>query len=80
MISRLNASAPNSNIRSWIAQDPLKYISTLDIKRIRGFEPDSYDPKRDSILTDSALRGHLVESTVGAYLVRRAVADHFKAF
>lgn len=40
----------------------------------------SYGPDRESLLTDPARRGHLVESAVGAYLIRRSVADHFKVF
>lgn len=40
----------------------------------------SSGPQREALLTDPALRGHLVESAVGAYLVKRAVADHFEVF
>lgn len=38
----------------------------------------TYGPKRALLLSDPALRGHLVESAVGAYLLKRAAADHFK--
>ena len=40
----------------------------------------SYGPQRESLLTDPSMRGHLVESAVGAYLVKRAVSEHFKVF
>ena len=40
----------------------------------------SYGPQRDALLVDPSLRGHLVESAVGAYLVKRAVSDHFEVF
>ena len=35
---------------------------------------------RRSLLTDSALRGHLVESAVGAYLINRASLEGFSVF
>ncbi len=40
----------------------------------------SYGEGRESLLTDPALRGHLVESAVGASLVRRATSEHFEVF
>lgn len=38
----------------------------------------SYGPMRDSLLTDPDRRGHLVESAVGAYLLKRAVREGFE--
>lgn len=40
----------------------------------------SYGEGRASLLTDPSLRGRLVESAVGASLVKRAVSEHFKVF
>ena len=40
----------------------------------------TYGPGRNALLTDSAVRGHLVESAVGAYLTKRAKAENFKVF
>lgn len=40
----------------------------------------SYGPNRTSLLTDPSIRGHLVESAVGSYLVKRASAEHFNVF
>ncbi|WP_163201111.1 DUF4143 domain-containing protein [Bifidobacterium avesanii] len=36
-----------------------------------------YGPRRDLLLSDSNRHGHLVESAVGAYLLRRSVIDGF---
>lgn len=38
----------------------------------------SYGPTRDMLLTDHNKRGHLVESAVGAYLLRRSVSEGFE--
>lgn len=39
-----------------------------------------YGQYRTLLLTDPARRGHLVESAVGAYLIRRSRAEHFDVF
>jgi predicted AAA+ superfamily ATPase len=36
--------------------------------------------KREAFLTEPDLRGRLIESAVGAYLLARAAADHFEVF
>lgn len=36
--------------------------------------------KRSKLLTDSTLKGHLIESAVGAYLINRATAEGFSVF
>lgn len=38
----------------------------------------SYGPDRDLLLSDANRRGHLVESAVGAYLLRRSVQEGFE--
>lgn len=38
----------------------------------------SYGPGRDLLLTDAERRGHLVESAVGAYLLRRSAQEGFE--
>lgn len=38
----------------------------------------SYGPARDLLLADPERRGHLVESAVGAYLLRRSVSEGFE--
>lgn len=40
----------------------------------------SYGEGRESLLTDPSAKGHLVESTVGASLIKRSVSEHFKVF
>ena len=40
----------------------------------------SYGQYRDLLLTDPARRGHLVESAVGAYLIKRAKRDGFVVY
>ncbi|MCI1665941.1 MAG: ATP-binding protein [Atopobiaceae bacterium] len=40
----------------------------------------SYGMYRDFLLTDPERRGHLVESAVGAYLLRRSFAEGFQVF
>lgn len=40
----------------------------------------SYGEGRESLLTDPSSRGHLVESAVGASLIKRAISEHFKVF
>lgn len=37
----------------------------------------SYGRRRTRLLTDPDLKGHLVESAVGAYLINRSVAEDF---
>ena len=37
----------------------------------------AYGPYRDFLLTDPERKGHLVESAVGAYLLKRGLSDHF---
>lgn len=36
--------------------------------------------KRSKLLTDATLKGHLIESAVGAYLINRATAEEFSVF
>ena len=36
--------------------------------------------KRSKLLTDATLKGHLIESAVGAYLINRATAEGFSVF
>lgn len=38
----------------------------------------SYGPSRDLLLSDADRHGHLVESAVGAYLLRRSVQENFE--
>lgn len=40
----------------------------------------SYGRRRDLLLKEPDLRGHLVESAVGAYLLKRASEEHFEMF
>lgn len=40
----------------------------------------SYGRNRDRLLEEPDLRGHLVESAVGAYLLKRATEEHFEVF
>lgn len=40
----------------------------------------SYGRRRDLLLEEPDLRGHLVESAVGAYLLKRATEEHFEVF
>ncbi len=40
----------------------------------------SYGRRRDLLLKEPDLRGHLVESAVGAYLLKRASEEHFEVF
>ncbi len=36
--------------------------------------------KRHTLLTDSSLKGHLIESAVGAYLINRSIVEGFSVF
>ena len=40
----------------------------------------SYGRNREQLLTDPDLRGHLVESAIGAYLLKREREEHFDVF